>query len=113
MTDRDALPALHELYDADTVREIDAWSPGARPRPVGGARGSALAGALFVAGLAGGRDALEEAEPEVVEVVPDAGLDRTQAVTILFVPDAPRATVAVVRPWLLDRPFAVGRVPRR
>ncbi len=113
MNDRERAPALHEIYDADTVREIDSWSPGTGRDPVGGARGSALAGALFVAGLAGGRDALEESEPEVVEVVPDPGLDRSQAVTVLFVPDAPQATVAVVRPWLLARPFAIAGIPRR
>lgn len=113
MTVPDPVPALHELYDADTVRAIDAWPTRPTRESVGGARGSVLAGAVFVAGLAGVRDALEESEPEVVEVVPDLGLDRTQPVTVLFVPGAPQATVAVVRPWLLARPFPLRVIPRR
>ena len=68
-------------------------------RPVAGARGSTMAAALVLAGLTGVRDALEETRPEIFEVRPDLGLDGDDPVTVLFVPDAPAATVAVVRPW--------------
>lgn len=92
---------LEELYDPTTITAIDA-SPSRRARlTVGGARGSTMAGAILLAGLTGGREAMEEIRPAVAEVRPEAGLDTYDAVTVLFVPGVPAATVAVVRPWRL------------
>lgn len=96
---------LEELYDPATLRAIDAAptpSPGARDT-VGGARGTLAAGALVAAGLVGVREALDERADDaaIVEVRLDPGLDADAAVTVFFVPDAPAASVAVVRPWLL------------
>ncbi len=95
------MTALDEIYDPATVRAIDGWSVGGSAEPVGGARGSALAGAILVAGLVGGRSALEEIEPEIMLVRPDSGTDTAGAVIVYFVPDDAEATVAVVRPWRL------------
>ncbi|MFQ5558230.1 MAG: hypothetical protein ACE5GB_12080 [Acidimicrobiales bacterium] len=106
--------SFEELYDGPTCHAIDAWrpSPGRRP-PASGARGGVMAGALVVAGLAGVRDALDEDEPEIAEVQPVRDVESDEAVTVLFVPGAPHATIAVVRPWLLAAPgpaiVAVGR----
>jgi hypothetical protein len=63
------------------------------------------AAAVVAAGLTGVRDVFEEdTEPVIEELrIHDAWVAR-EAVTILFVPNDPSGTVAVVRPWLLANP---------
>ena len=96
------MTGLDELYDPCTLRAIDGW-PSRAPRPtVGGARGTTVAGALLLAGLTGVREVVEPIRPAVAVVRPDPGLDRADAVTVLLASGAPAASVAVVRPWLLE-----------
>lgn len=95
---------LQDVYDDDTLARLDAWRAGRAARAAEVSvwrRGSATG--LVVTGLAlGVREALEpEHRDPVVEEVDVTGLDGSAAVTVLFVPDNPRATIAVVRPWLL------------
>ena len=92
---------LEDVYDPATLRAIERGGPEPRRAPVraGGVRGTVAAGAVVAAGLAGVREALEDDdEAETAEVRLDPGLDADAAVTVLFVPGQPEATVAVVRP---------------
>jgi hypothetical protein len=96
---------LEDLYDEVTLALLDGGGP-KPPRPamrgVGGAPAVAVATAL---GL-GMREALSPERPrgEIVEEVdlaatePDGG----EPVRVVFVPHAPRATRAYVRPWLFQ-----------
>ena len=109
-------PELAEVYDAPTLAAIESGGvrtaePGAgrvarrlggsaRRHPVGAA---GVAGSLWLGGLAGpgGNPGFPGATPpEVADPVPAAG-GGVAAVQVDFVWGSPRATVVVVRPWLL------------
>ena len=96
-------PTLEDLYDPATLAVIDRWSSESRTvEPAAPWRRAAFAGAVTTALVTGVADALEdEADEAVVEI--DRGVSRTplEAVTLYFVPGEPRASVAIVRPWLL------------
>jgi len=94
-----------DLYDDDTVAAIDAWRIGRGLEPARGLRGRVAAAAVVAAGLTGVRDVFEEdTEPVVEELRIHDTLVAREAVTLLFVPNDPSGTVAVVRPWLLRNP---------
>jgi len=96
-------PPLEELYDPATLRVIDGWSreqPAVEPaRPW---RRAAVAGAITTALVTGVREALEDEEEDAVVDI-DRVRERSllEPVTLYFVPGEPRASVAIVRPWLL------------
>ena len=96
-------PPLEELYDPATLRVIDGWSreqPAVEPtRPW---RRAAVAGAIKTALVTGVREALEDEEEDAVVDI-DRVRERSllEPVTLYFVPGEPRASVAIVRPWLL------------
>jgi hypothetical protein len=94
-----------DLYDDATVAAIDAWRIGRGLEPARGLRGRVAAAAVVAAGLAGVRDVFEEDTEGVIEELRthDAFVAR-EAVTLLFVPNDPSGTVAVVRPWMLANP---------
>ena len=96
-------PSLEDLYDPATLAVIDGWSSVTRTvEPVPAWRRAAAAGALTTALATGVREALEdEAEDPVVEIDRAPERTRLEPVTLYFVPGEPRATVALVRPWLL------------
>ena len=98
------MTSFDEMYDHDTVSAIESWRAGQEVEPVCGWRGGVMAAAVVVAGLSGVRSALEDdIEPATFEQRGNE-LSSGGAVTVLFVPDDPSGTVAVVRPWLLCRP---------
>lgn len=94
-----------DLYDDDTVAAIDGWPSGRGAGPARGFRGHVAAAAVVAAGLTGVRDVWEEDTEPVIEEprIQDATVAH-EAVTLLFVPNDPSGTVAVVRPWLLRNP---------
>ena len=98
-----ATDPLGEVYDENTLARIDRSRRASRRGLSETWRGSAAAGAIAGAALSGIGDALEPRDDadHVVEVRPEPVDHRLQAVTIHFVPHDPRATVAVIRPWLL------------
>ena len=97
--------SFDEMYDHDTVSAIESWRAGQAVEPVRGWRGGVMAAAVVVAGLSGVRSALgDDIEPVIEELRTKEISAGTGAVTVLFVPDDPSGTVAVVRPWLLCRP---------
>ena len=92
-----------ELYDELTLRRIDGVVAGRGVRrAVTGPRRTLGGGALLTCVALGLQEALEpeKAKPVIEEIRPsdDEGLP---AVTLLLVPDAPRLSRALVRPWLL------------
>jgi hypothetical protein len=93
---------LRDVYDDDTLARLDSWR-GARAGTAVPAWRRGSAAGLVVTGLAlGVREALEpDRRDPVVEEVDVSGLDGSAAVTVLFVPGNPKATIAIVRPWLL------------
>ncbi|MCB1014566.1 MAG: hypothetical protein KDB10_05550 [Acidimicrobiales bacterium] len=106
-TPPDPAPALEDVYDARTLAALDA---GVEPAPEaddpceapGAARGwrASLAGGAVLADIALGLREVLDPDPGdegVLEVRPDPGLEPVDGITIFFVPDDPRATVAVVR----------------
>jgi hypothetical protein len=94
---------LEDLYDPATLRAIEGWSadgPTVEPLPVW--RRAAFAGAVTTALVTGVREALEDDEAEpAVEIDRGRGRARLEPVTLYLVPGEPRASVAIVRPWLL------------
>ncbi len=91
-------PSLDELYDPDVLAALDRSRETTPPRA-----GRSAAAALTAALLAGVASALEDCAPEpaIVEFEPDRRRARPEPVTVHLVPGVPRASVAVVRPWLL------------
>ena len=96
---------VDDLYDELTSRRIDgAAGPrrGVRRAKASGPRRALSGGALLTAVALGLQEALE---PEKVKVV----IEEVRAddepflppVSLLLVPDAPRLSRALVRPWLL------------
>ena len=99
-------PELDELYDDDTIAALDrAGHPAPHPR-AGGVRGQAAAGALVAALALGMQEAFEPRRSEEVVVEVDATdlSDADQPVRLVYVPHAPKATRAFVRPWLFGSP---------
>lgn len=92
---------LRDVYDEATVVLLDAWlaPPAARAR---GWRKGTAAGMVVTALALGVQQVLEpeQRDPIVEEIELDAA-DHHQPVTVLLVPGNPRATVALVRSWLL------------
>lgn len=93
---------LEDVYDEATLRAIDGWSPGeATVEPVAPWRAVAIAGGLTAALVGGVREAFEDVEEALEEVELAPRTSRLEPVTLYFVPGEPRASVAIVRPWLL------------
>ena len=103
-------------YDAATLAALDAWAPQAWGGPgpgLGAAREPARRGPKGWRGLTAGMalnamvlgvgEALSDdgGHEAIVELRPEAPVDERQPVTFLMVPDAPRASRVIVRPWLL------------
>jgi hypothetical protein len=102
------MPAdLDELYDDVTVGALDRWQAPRRQVPAAVATGwrrHVGVTALAAAATIGVGDAVdgERRQGVVEEVDLDAiGAHSAQAVTYLHRPGRPRASVAIVRPWLL------------
>lgn len=99
---------LASLYDPATVQAIDA--AGRRPEPrrpsddLPLARRAVAAGGLAAASaLTGARVVFEDDDRthrHVTEIRPDTTPRAPRRVTLYFVPNAPRLTRAVIRPWL-------------
>jgi hypothetical protein len=91
--------ALADRYDAETWALIDGYRPGRPRRPAVSTRAAVT---LWAAALRGVGEALEgpDEDDADVERAPSEPR-RLEAVTLHFVPGDPRATLAIVRPWLL------------
>jgi len=116
--DPGAPSSFESIYDAETIAAVDAWSPprgtGAGPDRVRGepSRVAAApgrpgwrgltAGVALNAMVLGTVDALDEGpvHEAVVELRSAADPNTLRAVTFWMVPDAPRASRVIVRPWL-------------
>lgn len=102
----DPAPPLEEVYDEATLAALDAGVEPAREDPGGDDaaasarwRGS-LAGGAVLAGIALGLKEVFDLDPDAkatIEVLSDPGLQAVDGITLYFVPDDPRGTVAVVR----------------
>jgi hypothetical protein len=94
---------FEELYDDETLAALDGWHDRATPAPAHGVRGGAAAGALVAVLALGMQEVLDPRPPEEVVIEVDARepYDPDQPVRLVYVPHAPRATKAFVRPWLL------------
>jgi hypothetical protein len=93
---------VEDLYDELTVRRIDR--PTRRPvrRQATAPRRALGGGALLTAVALGLQEALEpHAKPVIEELRPADDDELEPAVSLLLVPDAPRLSRALVRPWLL------------
>ena len=91
---------MEDVYDELTLRRIDR--PGRRPvRRASGPRQAIGGGALLTAVALGLQEALEPESKPVIEEIRPADDDSLPAVSLLLVPDAPRLSRALVRPWLL------------
>jgi hypothetical protein len=93
---------VDELYDELTLRRIDR--PPRRPvrRQATAPRRALGGGALFTAVALGLQEALEpDTKPVIEEIRPADDDESLPAVSLLLVPDAPRVSRALVRPWLL------------
>ena len=96
---------FEDLYDDETVAAIDSWAEGSGAKPARGWRRGVSVAAVVTSGLIGVRDALDDdIEPVIEEPRRHERPISREAVTVLFVPDDPSGTVAVVRPWLVRRP---------
>jgi len=102
MDDERGPVGFDEIYDALTVHRIEQHvlepaHPGAIARFRRGAAGAALTTAL----VTGVREAIEPEAEEVLEEI-DNGVfgGPSEFVSLFYVPNDPRATLAVVRPWL-------------
>ena len=104
----DPAPPLEEVYDEATLAALDAGVEPERETPVAADEDAAaparwrgsLAGGAVLAGIALGLKEVFDPDPEggsMIEVVRDSAPEPVDGVTLHFVPDAPQATVAVVR----------------
>jgi hypothetical protein len=96
-------PALESLYDDRTLELLDRGQR-RRPSPVPSRwRQRTAAGAVVTALAIGVREVLEpERRDEIVEEIDTDGLlDPTLPVRYIHVAGAPKASVAIARPWLL------------
>ncbi len=104
----EATDHLAAWYDQDTLARIDAtlaaYDKGEveeLDRPLGMARQTTAGLAITVAALTGVKEAIEPGSKEIIEEIdPGVDTDADQFVTIYFVPNNPRASRAIVRPWL-------------
>ena len=94
---------LEDVYDPATLGRIERASTGGRAAVGERWRSVSVASAITGASLTGLAEVLEPAEDHVGQVHPEAHDHRLEPVTVHFVPHDPRATVAVIRPWLLGR----------
>jgi len=100
---------FEDVYDDATRRALDRWStPATRSRPdvAQGWRAGLGAGALLTAAALGVQDVLEPKQrtPIIEEIDLDSfALGDDVPVTYIHVPGAPRASRAIVRPWLFTR----------
>ena len=95
-------PDLEDLYDDETLAALDRGGHRSPPAPRGRVRRQAAAGAL-VTGLALGLQEVFDPpadDPVVIEVDLSSGDGGDRPVSVVLVPRAPRASRAVVRPWL-------------
>lgn len=101
MTPNDPLEAC---YDEPTLSRIDRSRRSATNGAGATWRSASVAGAIAGASFTGVADAIGAADEVdgVHDVWPEPVDVRLEAVTIHFVPHDPQATVAVIRPWLLD-----------
>ncbi|MDH3753089.1 MAG: hypothetical protein OEU32_04380 [Acidimicrobiia bacterium] len=89
------------VYDAEVVAAIDALVLPAHDPDV---RADWSAAVMFTTALMSGLAQAVGEEPEPIPVIEQEPLrprDPTAAVEVILVPDAPAASVALVRPWLL------------
>lgn len=94
---------LEELYDADTLAAMERWRPrdAARDPEVAAWRKQAAARALVSAIGLGLREVFEPKPPdEAVEEIDVDQFGRDLPVTVYLVPGNPKASIALVRPWL-------------
>ena len=98
---------LDQVYDAETLAAVDRW---ARPRRIvpeetaGGWRRGVGGAAVLTAAMLGVREALDptDDEPIIEEIDLHRFGDPREAVSIFFVPGAPRLTRVLCRPWRLS-----------
>jgi len=100
------VPGDHDLYDDETWSQILRWHAERRTMPAEvahGWRASVGATALFTAAALGVRDALDaERDTPIIEEI-DLGSLMNPDAPVLYhhVPGLPRASRAIVRPWLM------------
>ena len=100
---------FEDVYDDVTRRAVDRWS--VSPSPTGpvtaqGWRAGLGATAFFTAAALGVQDVLEPKQrtPIIEEIDLDSfALGDDVPVTYIHVPGVPRASRAIVRPWLFTR----------
>jgi len=103
---------FEDVYDDATCRALDRWpAPAAPAAPSGpevarGWRAGLGATALLTAAALGVQDVLEPKQrtPVIEEIDLDSfALGENVPVTYIHVPGLPRASRAIVRPWLFNR----------
>jgi hypothetical protein len=95
---------LDDLYDERTLARFDPHAPRRVPAEVArGWRNGLGAGAIVTTAMLGVRDASEpeRRDPVIEEIDLDRFVDPDAPVVYHHVAGAPKASVAVVRPWLL------------
>ena len=100
---------FEDVYDDATRRALDRWSTAARPcgpEVASGWRAGLGATAMLTAAALGVQDVLEPKQrtPIIEEIDLDSfALGDDVPVTYIHVPGLPRASRAIVRPWLFSR----------
>jgi hypothetical protein len=102
---------IDELYEPRIVARIDRQIVGnewSRPRPERTRpviRKSRLGGAMLAGAMIGLGELVEpeKAKTVVIEFAPEHLDPNHQLVTFVMIPDNPRASRLIIRPWLLDR----------
>jgi hypothetical protein len=108
---------LDDVYDDVTRAALDRWNRPPNPVPAevaSGWRSGVAATALLTAAALDVRDALEPKRrtPIIEEVDLDALLrEDDRPVVYHHVPGAPRASRAIVRPWLFPSPHPTASRP--
>ncbi|HEX4819086.1 MAG TPA: hypothetical protein VFV00_02680 [Acidimicrobiales bacterium] len=100
---------FEDVYDDITRRALDRWSAptsSSGPEVARGWRAGLGATAFMTAAALGVQDVLEPKQrtPIIEEIDLDSfGLGDDVPVTYIHVPGVPRASRAIVRPWLFNR----------
>jgi hypothetical protein len=100
---------FEDVYDDATCRALDRWpttASGSGPEVAQGWRAGLGATALLTAAALGVQEVLEPKQrtPIIEEIDLDSfALGDDVPVTYIHVPGLPRASRAIVRPWLLNR----------
>lgn len=100
---------FEDVYDDATRRALDRWlttGSTSEPAVAHGWRAGLGASALLTAATLGVQDVLEPKQrtPIIEEIDLDSfALGEDVPVTYIHVPGAPRASRAIVRPWLFPR----------